>query len=87
MANENLIFPLEKKYIKRQTVGSTIQYVRDEKFKGASIPLRVILEIVCKIALNGECQFYQIKYGPINKPIRVVIDKDQYGELMAMANS
>lgn len=87
MANENLIFPLEKKFIERMTVGQQLQYVRDNNFKGGAIPLRVILSIVCKIALNGDCQFFELKYGPINKPIKVIIDKGQYEALMVMANS
>jgi hypothetical protein len=87
MANENLIFPLEKKFIERQTVGGTLQYIRDERFKGGAIPLRVILEIVCKIALNGDCQFFELKYGPVNKPIKVIIDKGQYDDLMTLSNS
>jgi len=87
MAHENLIFPLERKYFERQTVGSQIQYVLDSKFKGGGIPVRMILDIVCKYALNGNCQFYEIKHGPIARPIKVIIDKNQYDELMALANN
>jgi len=87
MANENLIFPLEKRFIERRTVGGTLQYIRDERFKGGAIPLRTILEVVCKIALEGNCQFFELKHGPLNRPIRVIIDKDQYDALMALANN
>ena len=87
MANENLIFPVEKKFLERRTVGGTLQYILDERFKGSAIPLRTILEVVCKIALEGECQFFELKHGPINKPIRVIIDKNQYDDLMALANN
>jgi hypothetical protein len=69
----------------RETVGGVMQYYRVE-FKGA-IPLRTILDIVCKLALEGDCQFYEIKHGPINKPIKIIIDKDQYDDLMAFANA
>jgi hypothetical protein len=86
MANEKLFFPLEKRYFERRTVGGGIQFILDNKFKGSAIPVKSILEVVCKIALEGECKFFELKHGSANKPIRVIIDKDQYDELMEIAN-
>jgi hypothetical protein len=85
MANEKLIFPIEKRY-NQKNIGGQIQFVIDNTFKGESLPISQILTIVCKNVLNGDCNFYQIEYGSKRKPIKIIVDKTQYEALMVLAN-
>ena len=82
MANEKLIIPIEKRYL-RKTVGGVIQYLLDGKFKGMAIPVSTIIEIVCVITQDGECTFYKVVYGAINRRNEIIIDKDQYDVIIA----
>jgi hypothetical protein len=87
MANDNNLFEIKRKYNEKLTVGGQIQYVLDSRFRGTAIPLRTILEIVCKFTQDGECKFFELKHGSVNKPIRVLIDKKQYDELKVLMDA
>ena len=87
MANENKLYEIKRKYNEKLTIGNQVQYVLDTRFKGTSIPIRTILEIVCKYALEGDCKFFELKRGPLTGPIKIIIDKDQYDEIKTLMDA